>query len=387
MRLLFIGISVLFFSMTAFGAEPPPTFVSNPNAPNYSTGAVKPLNAEQKKLDAEFIEKSEKEGWTFDYDVRQVGKYQLGLKKGLLGGEIIGESLAPIGDVALKGIALETEFGVTLPPTKNQAQCGSCVYFATTWAFEALNALYANPVPELSPKHLMNCGGSGWQCGGAFASGDNGVAAALLKLGGLCEESDYPYRQPYQGSCRAPKDVQIHGAIAGFKEINPTPRDALDWFHKRTPVLFTVGANGSFQAYSSGIFNACSQTSTTNHQVVAIGLECETAKNADGTCKFDAAGNLPPGVGYWIIQNSWSAEYGENGRIRIKVTDRSGRKCNRIGEEMVILDSGLPMPVVGPVEFKMTGSSNLKVTVEQGEITADGVKTAFKKIGFNEEQK
>lgn len=370
--------------MACIASAESPTFEKDPNPPVYQTGAVKPLTAEQKRLDAEFTEKSEKEGWTFNYDVRQIGKYQLGLRKGLLtGSTLVGESLAPIGGEAdLRGIELETEFGVTLPHTKNQAQCGSCVYFATTWAFEALNALYKNPVPELSPKHLMNCGGSGWQCGGAFASGDSGVAAALTELGGLCAESDYPYRQPYQGSCKVPQGTKIYGAIKGFKEISPTPRDALAWFHKRTPVLVTVGANGPFQAYQSGIYNACSQTST-NHEVVAIGLECETSKNPDGTCKFDAAGNLPPGVGYWTIQNSWSDEYGENGQIRIKVTDKSGRKCNRIAEEMVILDSGLELPPVGPVEFVLNASSTkLRVVVDPGEITAERAKESLVAAGF-----
>ncbi len=377
-KLILAGLLVL---SSASWANEPPTFIENPNPPHYSTGALKPLTAEQKKLEEDYAKRSEAEGWTFEADVRGVGKYALGLKKNFGLDAEIGESLMPIGDgESYKSISLE-DFKIALPPTKDQKNCGSCVYFAVSWAFEALNWLYANPTPILSPKYLMNYSGSGWKCSGAYASGNDGVAAGLVKLGGLCSEADYPYTQPYENG-RAPNNVTLHGRIAGFKTLNPSPRDALFWFNKRTPVLVTVGANGPFQSYSSGEFNACSQTPT-NHEMVAIGLDCEDAVDAAGNCLLDTKGNLPPGKGIWTVQNSWGNGFGEKGRIRIKVTDKNGRKCNRIAEEMVVLDSGLPEPVSGPVDFTLSaGGGSLKVTVQPGELRADAVKASLQAAGF-----
>lgn len=372
-------IAVLFLALCASL-----TGLADGEIPEYQTGLVKrPVSSELAKLRDEFAEKSEAEGWSFGYNVEQIGKYATGLKQSFLASaELYGESLAPVGnDVKLKSISLES-FGVTLPPTKNQKNCGSCVYFAVTWAFEAINWLYGNFTDILSPKHLMNCSGSGYQCNGAYASGDSGVAAGLLQMGGLCSEKEYPYLTPYEQRCsNVPDGVVLQGRIAGYKEISPTPRDALAALHKRSPVLTTVGANGTFQAYDSGVYNACSQTPT-NHQMVIIGLDCETSVDKDKNCVFDSKGNLPPGVGIWTVQNSWG-EYGENGRIRIKVTDKSGRKCNRMGEEMVLLDTGLPEPVEGPTEFRLENSATkLRVVVHPGVYRAEDLKTSLTEVGF-----
>lgn len=375
MRILFLALYLLT-ATTAF-AEEPPTFEADPTPGHYATGAVKPLTAEEQKLEQEYLQKSEKDGWTFDFDVRHVGKHALGLKKPQIENMGSGTCAKPNRDLKLTSKKL-SDFGIELPPTKDQGSCGSCVYFAITWAFEATNWLYGNPTPILSPRHLMNCSGEGYQCNGAWGES---VSEGLVELGGLVEESAYPYR-PVSGSCNVPDDAPKYGRIESRTMIEPTPQAILEAIHNRQAVAITVAANGTWSSYRSGVYNACSQ-GTTNHEIVLTGVDCETAVNADGTCKFDDKGNLPPGVGTYEIQNSWGEDWGTGGRMVTKITDKSGRKCNRVAEEALVLNTGIPIPPEGPVEFDLSASdTKLHVIVQPGELKAETVKSSLIAAGF-----
>lgn len=67
------------------------------------------------------------------------------------------------------------------------------------------------------------------------------------------------------------------------------------------PVAISVDASG-WSSYDSGIFDGCSYNSNIDldHAVVAVGYGS------------DSTGD------YWIVRNSWSASYGEDGYIRVK---------------------------------------------------------------------
>ena len=72
------------------------------------------------------------------------------------------------------------------------------------------------------------------------------------------------------------------------------------------PHAVYVYANEAFQRYNSGIFDdyACS-TSSYNHAVINVGYD-----------KTE---------GYWLIRNSWSTSWGENGYMKIV---RGKNMCN-----------------------------------------------------------
>jgi hypothetical protein len=371
---------LLLLSLSAV-ADEPPTFISDPDAPKYQTGAVKPLTAEQKAIEKDFIKQAQRDGWTFDFDVRNVGKFPTGRVDGVTVGLYGQSSMSTVGEEQLKPLSLE-EFG-ELPPIKDQGTCGSCVYFALTWAFEASNWLRGHATPILSPRHLMNCSGEGIQCNGAWATG---VSEGLIKLGGLVSEDAYPYR-PVTGRCQVPDGEELHGRIESAEVIPGTPRDILYALHQRQAVAITIGANGSFMAFKGGVYNACSQTAT-NHEMVIDEVDCEGHENPDGSCKFDENGNLPPGVGSYGGPNSWGLDFGDNGRFKIKITDKNGRKCNRIAEEALVLHTGIPLPPEGPVEFDVANNSvpptKVHIVVEPGEIRADAAKSALAAIGYLE---
>jgi hypothetical protein len=81
-------------------------------------------------------------------------------------------------------------------------------------------------------------------------------------------------------------------------------------------------------------------------------------------------------------------DFGDNGRFKIKITDKNGRKCNRIAEEALVLHTGIPLPPEGPVEFDVANNSvpptKVHIVVEPGEIRADAAKSALAAIGYLE---
>lgn len=281
---------------------------------------------------------------------KKVGKeWGLGYVKKPFKGHI---SAVAGADIPMKSFSLDM-FPHEQTQTMNQGGCGSCVIFSFTYNFEEALRLRGIKIPSLSQQHLMNCG-SGGQCSGA--DGEE-IAQDLVRLGKLHTLTDYPYTAS-SGSCKT-KPGELYGQIAGYQSIEPTVKNILAALHQGQPVSVGIAANGSFGSYSGGVYNACNSSSV-NHYVVIYEVDCETSVDANGYCKFESNGNLPNGVGIFGVQNSWGNSYGVKGRIRMKITDKNGRRCNAIASQKgdaQILDIGVPMPVDKPVLFTIENSA------------------------------
>ena len=79
------------------------------------------------------------------------------------------------------------------------------------------------------------------------------------------------------------------------------------------PVTVAVYVDDIFHQYSSGIFNSkhCIEEggSNMNHAIAAVGFGIENDQE------------------YWIVRNSWSTSWGEEGYIRMQIVDGAGI-CN-----------------------------------------------------------
>merc|ERR1719263_1492941 len=71
---------------------------------------------------------------------------------------------------------------------------------------------------------------------------------------------------------------------------------------EKGPVAVSVAADTWFN-YESGIFNGCGKDAVIDHAVTAIGYGEQDGKK------------------YWVIQNSWGQDWGENGHIRLERHD------------------------------------------------------------------
>ncbi|UCE62104.1 MAG: hypothetical protein JSU63_10415 [Phycisphaerales bacterium] len=214
-------------------------------------------------------------------------------------------------------------------PVRNQGGCGSCWAFATVGALEQNIIIQDNQSVDLSEQWLVSCNRDGWSCGGGWWAHDyHDWKTDTCGGRGSVFESDFPYTGTNAScNCPYPHDYLIDSwaYIGSSWEVAPT--DAIKQailYHG--PVTVAVTANSAMQAYSGGIFNACSSSSV-NHGVVIVGWD-------------DNQGD----VGVWIMRNSWGGWWGEGGYMRIPYG------CSNIGyaANYVVYTGQAPMPPAVP---------------------------------------
>lgn len=229
--------------------------------------------------------------------------------------------------------------GQTLPKIFNQGSCGSCVYNSVMRNGTAYYRLRGSALPVMSRQHGMCL--AEWSCSGSFAEK---VMGAVVNKGGVASEDAYPYRA-VDASCKTASE--LFGKFQSFEIIDNSAKSIMGALYAKIPVSVTVGADGSWSGYDSGVYNSCTSAGT-NHEVLAEGWDCETSVTSDGKyCVFGSDGYPVNGDGFVLIANSWGESWGENGYIRTRWRSSSKRLCNNVAEEAAIFKADLPQPVDG----------------------------------------
>ncbi len=188
-------------------------------------------------------------------------------------------------------------------PIKGQGYCGSCWAFATVGVLESAIKIYDGVEVDLSEQYLVSCA-VGSCDGGPIAhdyhqwrTDDCGDSGAVL-------EEDFPY-VAYDVPCDCPYPHPYHildwGYISDGKSdkeiasVESIKQAIMDY----GPVSVSVRASPWMAAYRGGIYEAC-EDQPTNHAVILVGWD-------------DSQGD----EGVWIMRNSWTAGWGEDGYMRI----------------------------------------------------------------------
>jgi len=178
---------------------------------------------------------------------------------------------------------------------KNQGGCGSCWAFSATETVESAYAIASGNLLELAPQTYVNCVKNPNKCGGT--GGCEGatmeLAFNLTRDSGIALESDLPYLGS-DGKCSTYRAAVV---VSGYVKNPVNNAMALETaVATKGPQAITVAAE-PWQSYGGGIFSGCtgSSGSTLDHGVQLVGY----AKD------------------YWLVRNSWGADWGEKGYIRI----------------------------------------------------------------------
>jgi C1A family cysteine protease len=193
-----------------------------------------------------------------------------------------------IGNVDLRKKGIVT-------PIRNQSKCGSCWAFAMVGCVEI--ALGGGTL-DLSEQQLVSCCTDCMGCKGGYISV---TGQWIINNGGLVEERMYPYTSGAtgeNGSCNTPTDAQKY-TISAVHELgwwDPTSdvKNALDNGHAVDTGMYGYQ---DFMHYKSGIYKHVSGDMAGGHAVVIVGYNDSER--------------------YWLIKNSWSSNWGEDGYFRI----------------------------------------------------------------------
>ncbi|KAL7065575.1 hypothetical protein AAHC03_04667 [Spirometra sp. Aus1] len=182
---------------------------------------------------------------------------------------------------------------------KNQGECGACWAFASAAVIEWHWAIETNSTLSVSRQQMVDCVESNFGCNGGLIEN----ALAYAQSSGLMSAADYPYRFRVTQCKYDPTKLVLRPK--GFEKLNKLKETSLTCVLKeRGPIVIGLDASGrGLQHYHTGLFTDLDcDAEYLNHAVVLVGYG------------VDAAGRR-----YWIAQNSWSRDWGEDGYFRIRL--------------------------------------------------------------------
>lgn len=204
-------------------------------------------------------------------------------------------------DLPQRGIpvALDWRLSNRVNRIQDQGNCGSCWAFATMCTIESTYAIRTGVLVKLNEQQLLDCSRNRRGCRGGYLV--NSFQFARSK--GLSTSYPNPYSARDNYTCfRSPWNVKVSRYVIGSGEsfiLNALQKGV---------VTVAFGVDQPFVLYKNGTYTG-SCAMTPNHAMNIIGYDAQT----------------------WIVRNSWGAQWGEDGYVRIP---RGQNKC-RINDYVV----------------------------------------------------
>ena len=218
--------------------------------------------------------------------------------------------------------------GIATSPIKDQGSCGGC------WAESAIEQVESDAMRQhnwtgvLSTQELIDCtrkGEGSWEggCGG----GDPIPGYKVLQaLGGVASGYEYKF-EGRDARCKIDK-YKKYVKVESYHSVGKMDEVAMKRYVGSTgPLSVCVDAH-SWSGYTGGIKTTCGNITDHCVQVVGYGTHA--------------------GTDYWKVRNSWGAEWGELGFMRLQM----GRNLCNIAQNptatSVVATAPAPVPSPSP---------------------------------------
>ncbi|ALC44994.1 CG11459, partial [Drosophila busckii] len=182
-------------------------------------------------------------------------------------------------------------------PVKFQGHCGSCWAFAAVGALESYQYIKTGQLMELSEQNLIDCTRK-YGNRGCHGGRPRFALKYVQDNGGLESESAYPYEVRDDAQCRFYENA-MSVRVLNFTMVAPTEAALAEVVANIGPVAAAVDA-GNFQLYKGGVYYDPNCRRNPNHAVLVVGY-----------------GHDENHGDYWLVKNSWSTHWGEDGYIRM----------------------------------------------------------------------
>lgn len=197
------------------------------------------------------------------------------------------------------------------PTLRDQGACGSCWAISAAEAVEAQLQMRGGASQQVSAQALIDCVPNPQHCGGQGgchgATGE--LAYTFMRDHGIPLEEDLPYEaHTKQCSAEPPKSRVV---VSGWNALPSNKAQPLmNSLANLGPTVVTVAAR-SWYNYKGGVFDDCEKDVILGHAVLAKGYGTDATN----------------GQKFWLIQNSWGAQWGEEGHIRLLRRDDDDEWC------------------------------------------------------------
>merc|ERR1712066_687790 len=189
--------------------------------------------------------------------------------------------------------------GNFVTPVKNQGHCGSCWTFSSTGCLESAWAIHRGELVSLAEQQFIDCAGNfdNHGCSGGLPSH---AFEYVHANNGIDTEEGYTYKAAENGKClydvNSASPVKVKGSFNITLGDEDTLFEAVSFLN---PVSIGYQVVKDFRNYAGGVYSStdCKQgPEDVNHAVLVVGY-----------------GTDVKGVDYWIIKNSWGADWGMGG--------------------------------------------------------------------------
>jgi C1A family cysteine protease len=206
--------------------------------------------------------------------------------------------------------SLDWRYFGAVTPVKDQAVCGSCWSFGTTGTIEGTYFIKYGQLVRLSQQELMDCS---WDQGNNACDGGEDFRAYqwIMANGGLATEEDYGSGAYLaQDSFCSAENATKTAKIVGYVNVTSGDEEALRAaLVNHGPVSVAIDASHkSLSFYANGVYyepECGNKPDQLDHAVLAVGY------------------GVMNGQRYWLIKNSWSTYWGNDGYVLMAERDNN----------------------------------------------------------------
>ncbi|KAJ8984231.1 hypothetical protein NQ317_007463 [Molorchus minor] len=226
-------------------------------------------------------------------------------------GSAIGSSKAPVyktekEEPLPESVDYREKGAVT--PVQNQLKCAGCWAFAAAGALEGHHFLKTGQLEQISVQNLLDCSkeNDNGGCNGGLVE----PAFDYIQDNGINRAANYEFVAK-NGECKHAKAENAANCTGYVRVPQGDEKSLAKALAQKGPISVALHVVPRFQLYSDGVFydpDCKNSPGDLNHAVLLVGY-----------------GKEPNGQKYWLVKNSYGADWGKEGYV--KIAKDAGNHC------------------------------------------------------------